>query len=291
MKEDSINSYFKKIFSILWNLLLISAGSTLCAIAANGILIPKHFFGSGFTGLAILLHYLFPEISVSAIYIILNIPVYAVGWIYVGRRFFIYSIAGMLIFSAALHWVTIPVQINDMMLSAILAGIIMGGGSGIILKSLGSAGGLDVLSVALMKRFSIRLGTTLLGFNLLILISGAAMFSFEGALYTLVFIYVSSKMINLVITGLSQRKAVFTITARWKEVTSEIIEQIHRGVTQLQGWGGYTGKELRVLYSVMSFRELNTFKQIINRIDPDAIVVVNDTIEVMGQRIGNQPHW
>ncbi|MFC1862747.1 YitT family protein [Thermodesulfobacteriota bacterium] len=286
-----MKSKIKYISLIIWNLILICVGSALCAIAINGILVPHEFLGAGFTGIAILMHYMIPAIPVSLLYFVLNIPVYSIGWIHVGRRFFFYSIPGMLIFSAALQWVQIPLPIHDRMLGAILAGIITGGGSGIILKSLGSAGGLDILSVILMKRFSIRLGTTVLGFNILILAAGAVIISLEGALFTLIYIYVTSKIVDVVVTGLSQRKAVIIISSKWKEISTEINDKIHRGVTQLQGWGGYTGKEQRILYSVMTFRELAQFKQMINQVDPNAMVVVNDTLEVMGQRIGNQPHW
>jgi uncharacterized membrane-anchored protein YitT (DUF2179 family) len=276
---------------IIWNLFLICLGSVICAIAVNGIVVPQKFLGAGFTGIAILLHYLIPLIPISVLYFLLNIPIYAIGWIHVGRRFFFYSIPGMIIFSAALQWIHVPLPIYDRMLSALLAGIISGLGSGIILRSLGLAGGLDILSVTLMKCFSIRLGSTVLGFNIFVLATGAIMISLEGAILTLVYIYVTSKVVDVVVTGLSQRKAVFIISPQWNKISVAIIEKMHRGVTHFQGWGGYTGTEQRVLYSVLTFRELAKLKPIINSIDPDAMVVVNDTLEVMGKRIGNQPHW
>ena len=210
---------------------------------------------------------------------------------YVGRRFFLYSIPGALIYSGALAWVHLAIPLHEKILGALLAGIIMGVGSGIILKSLGSAGGLDILSIIFLKRFSIRLGTTILMFNAIILVAGALFFSMERALYTLIYIYVSSQVINLVVSGLNQRKAVIIISPQWEKISLEIMEKIQRGVTYLQGWGGHTGKEQRVLYTVITFRELSRLKPLIRKIDPDAFVVVNETLEVMGRRIGNQPHW
>jgi len=276
---------------VLWNLTLIALGSALCAVALNGILIPRQFLSGGFTGLALIIHYLFPAFPLGAIYLLLNIPNYAFGWKYVGRRFFLYSIAGMFIFSAAIEAIHISLPVYDYLLSALLAGVIVGTGSGLILKSLGSAGGTDILSVIFLKLFSIRLGTTILAFNGIILAAAAALFTLEMALYTLIYLYISSYMLNLVVTGLNQRKAVYIISPQWKEISQEIMKELQRGVTILKGEGGYTGKDQPVLYTVITFRELSRLKGLIRQTDPDAFVVVSETLEVMGHRIGNQPHW
>ncbi|MBW1909098.1 MAG: YitT family protein [Deltaproteobacteria bacterium] len=276
---------------VVWNLGLMSLGSALCAVAINGILIPQQFYGAGFSGVSLVIHYLVPTLPVAALYFVLNVPIFALGWMYVGRRFFLYSIAGMLIFTSALAWVHVSLPIHDKILSALMAGIIIGVGSGVILRSLGSSGGLDILSVILLKRFSIRLGTTILAFNSLILGAGAILFSLDRALYTLIFIFVSSYVVNLVVTGLSQRKAVFIISPQWEEISHEIMDKIQRGVTIIGGRGGYTGRDERILYTVITFRELSQLKQLIRGIDSDAFVVVTDTLEVIGHRIGNQPHW
>jgi uncharacterized membrane-anchored protein YitT (DUF2179 family) len=276
---------------IIWNLFLIAVGSVICCISVNGILIKQEFFGAGFTGLSLVIHYLFPSLSVYQLYFIFNIPIFALGWLYVGRRFFLYSIAGMLFFSGALAWAQLTIPVQDKLLASILAGIIMGVGSGIILRSLGSAGGLDILSVILLKRFSIRLGTTIIAFNAAILLCGAILFSLERALYTLIYVYVNSSVLNLVVTGLSQRKAVFIISPEWEKISGEIIEKIHRGVTIIDARGGFTGKEMKILYTVTTFREIPRLKWLARNIDPNVFVVVSDTLEVMGPRIGNQPHW
>jgi len=275
-----------------WNLFLLCAGSVVTAVGINGLLIPHRFVSGGVTGLALLLHYLVPALSVALIYAVANVPLFLAGWFFISRRFFLYSIAGTIIFSSAIAWVdlgVIPVQ--DQLLAAILAGLILGTGSGIILKSLGSAGGTDILSVILLQRFSIRLGTTRLAFNISVLAGSALLFSLEDALYTLIYLYVSARIVDLVITGLSQRKAIFIISPQWEEISRGILSEIHRGVTILRGQGGYSQQEQKILYTVMTFRELATLKAIVRRNEPAAFVVVTDTTEVMGHRIGNQPHW
>jgi uncharacterized membrane-anchored protein YitT (DUF2179 family) len=282
---------FESLGQVLWNMFLISVGSVICAIAVNGILIPHGFVSGGFVGMTLIIHYLVPILPVSLLYFVLNIPVYCLGWMYIGKRFFLYSVAGMIIFSLAFAWIHLPIPVADKMLAAIFAGIISGAGGGVILRSLGSAGGMDILSIILMKRFSIRLGTSILVLNALILTFAAYVFSLQDALYTLIFLFVSTQVLNVVVYGLSQRKAVYIISPRWETIYREIMEKVHRGVTIFNGRGGYSGQEIQMLFTVISHQELPRLKNLISDIDNEAFVVVGDTLETMGKGIGNQPHW
>jgi uncharacterized membrane-anchored protein YitT (DUF2179 family) len=110
-------------------------------------------------------------------------------------------------------------------------------------------------------------------------------------LYTLIVIYVSTKVATIVITGFSQRKAVIIISPEWQRIYGEILKDIRRGVTIIKGEGGYTGREEHILYTVVTIREVGSLKRLIQGIDPDAFVVISPTQEVMNYRIGNQPHW
>jgi len=273
------------------NLLLIFTGSVLCAMAIKGILIPKQFLAGGLTGLSLLIHYVYPSLPLGLIYFLLNIPLFVIGWVFVGRRFFFYSLAGVIIFSAVIFWPYPVFSIGDMVLSALAAGILTGVGSGIILKSLGSAGGLDILTVILFKKFSIRPGMFVLSFNGTLMILAILRIPMEMVLYTLIYLYVSTQFMNFVLIGLSQRKALMIISPKWEEISQEIMNRLQRGVTVVRGHGGYTRRELHILYTVITFTELSRFKEMIRKIDPEAFVVVTETLEVMGKRIGNQPHW
>jgi uncharacterized membrane-anchored protein YitT (DUF2179 family) len=113
----------------------------------------------------------------------------------------------------------------------------------------------------------------------------------EEALYTLIFIFVSTQVLNVVLYGLSQRKAVTIISSHWEEIHRGIMDKIRRGVTILDGRGGYSGQDVRMLFTVISHQELPRLKKLIDDIDSQAFVVVSDTLEVMGRNIGNQPHW
>jgi uncharacterized membrane-anchored protein YitT (DUF2179 family) len=281
----------ESVRQIIYNLLLICLGSAIVAVALNGIVIPNKFVSGGLMGLALGIHYIFPFLPVSWLYFFMNIPLFIIGWKFVGKRFFYYSIAGMIIFSAMLGWIYVPLNIEDKILSALFAGILTGVGGGIILKSKGSAGGADILSVVLLNRFSVRVGNTILAFNIIVLTGASILFSLESALYTMIYMYVASRITELVLTGLSQRKAVIIISPKWEEISRKILNEIVRGVTIIKGQGAYSGKDENILYTVITFRELPRVKDIVKEADPEAFVVVHETLEVMGHRIGNQPHW
>jgi uncharacterized membrane-anchored protein YitT (DUF2179 family) len=274
-----------------WDLLLIALGSILCAIAINAILIPRHFVNGGVAGFALLVHNQLPFLNVGLIYALLNIPLFALAWMSVGRRFFVYSILGSLALSLAIATIHVEISLQDNMLSALLAGIILGTGAGISLRSSGSQGGLDILSILLLRKYSISIGNTILAVNGIVLFLEGALYSLEAVLYTLVVIFVSSKVVNLVITGLSQRKAVLIISKQWLQIADEILKDIRRGVTVIEGRGGYSGKKEHILYAVVTFREIGQLKRLVQHLDPEAFIVMSDTLEVVNYRIGNQPHW
>jgi uncharacterized membrane-anchored protein YitT (DUF2179 family) len=293
MKIKSIfkNLTIKKPFIVSWNLLLIFAGCVICAIGIKGILVPKQFLAGGVTGLALLGHYVFPSLPIGFIFFLLNIPLFVIGWMFVGKRFFWYSLAGMMIFSAVLFWPFPVFPVEDMILNALTAGIITGLGSGTILRSLGSAGGLDIFSIILFKRFSIRPGTTVMTFHAIILFIALFRLPMERVLYTLIYFFINAYFVNLVVIGFSQRKAVMIISPQWKEISREIMEKLQRGVTMVKGVGGYSGQQLHILYSVVTLTELSRFKEMVRKIDPNAFIVISETQEVMGRGVGNQPHW
>ncbi|MGD9874076.1 MAG: YitT family protein [Kiritimatiellia bacterium] len=276
---------------VAWNMLLITAGSLLSAVAINGLLVPHKFVSGGMMGFALLVQYAVPAIPAGIWYILMNIPIFILAWICVGRRFFFYSLAGLAIFSAAVLFINVGVKLEDKLLAAIMAGILSGVGVGMILRSQGSSGGADILSVIFLKRFSLRVGHTVFYLNCIVVLLALLMQSLESVLYTIIYLYVNSGVLNLVLNGLSQRKALFIVSEKWEEIAAEIQTELDRTMTLLHASRGITRTDTRALYTVVTFRDVAPMKRIISGIDPGAFVVVQDTVEVMNARIGNQPHW
>lgn len=272
---------------IFLNLFLLTVGSCICAVGINAILVPQKFISGGIIGIALVLHYLIPGLSLGLTYFLLNIPLILLGWFSVSRKFVYYSCFGMAIFSVATALINpSPIPIDNPILAAVLAGIICGAGGGLILRSRGSAGGIDILAVYLNRKWSIRIGLTSFLANALVLACGGFYFGVEQALYSLVTVYSSSKVLDYVLTGFNQRKSIYIISDHSQEIADQILGRLHRGVTFLKGVGGYSGSEKRIIFCIITMVELSKMKEIVFDIDPEAFVVVNDTLEVLGKRHG-----
>lgn len=273
--------------TVLWNLGLITLGSILFAIGMNSILIPKGFLSGGLVGMAMIVHYLLQNWDIGFIYFLLNIPLVVLCWFSISHRFMYYSFLGMIIFSVAAGLIKPGVvEIKDPILAALLAGMICGTGGGIILRSLGSAGGLDILTVYLNKKFGFRMGTVIFFSNALVLMAGALLFDLERALYSMIYYYASTRVIEAILAGFNKRKSLLIVSDQAQGIAEKIIHEVKRGITFLHGEGAYTGEEKKVIFTVTSLTELPKIKDLVHQIDPDAFVVVNETLEVLGKRHG-----
>lgn len=276
-----------KASRIARNLGLIFAGSLIFAVGLQAILVPNEFLSGGVVGLALIIQYLVPSLPMGPVYFILNIPLLILGWFTVSRQFMIYSIAGMFLFSLACTVVRPPpFTVDDPILAALLAGVICGVGSGLILRSIGSAGGLDILAIYLNRRFGLRLGTVFFGVNALVLASGAYLHDLNKALYSIVFVYASGRVMDGIMAGFNRRKLIYVISDKSAEIADMIMRRVNRGVTLLHGKGAFSDKEKEIILTITTMTELPRLKELIFGMDPKAFLVVNDTLEVLGNRHG-----
>jgi len=277
---------------VLANLGLLALGSAIYAVGVNGIMVPHGFFSGGVLGISLIGHYLFPVLGIGLINAVLNLPLYLLGWFHISRRFMLYTAFGIAAFSFLADWLKIsPLPVKDPLLAAVLAGIICGLGSGIILRSAGSGGGLDILCVYLNKRLGLRPGVTSILANAVILSFAALLFSLDKILYTLILVFTAAKVMDAVITGFNQRKSILIVSDRSQEIAQAILTQLHRGVTFLQGAGAYTGQQKQVILSVVTLTELARVKELIFGLDSRAFVIINDTLEVLGKWHGQRKIW
>jgi uncharacterized membrane-anchored protein YitT (DUF2179 family) len=288
-KDLHLDIIAKSWKDVLYNLFLISAGSLIFVVGMNSVLVPSKLLSAGVTGIALMLHYLLPRLNIGLAYFLLNIPLMLLGFFSISRRFLLYTLYGMGVFSLAAAFVRPPAAaIEDPILSALLAGIICGAGVGVILRSIGSTGGIDILAVYVNQKFGFRPGTVSIVFNSMVLLVGGYVFGLEIALYTLIYVFTSSRVLDAVLTGFNQRMATLVISEKTEEMAKGIFKKVNRGVTFLKGKGAYTGKERDVLFTVTTLTELPKLKDVIFGIDPSAFVVVNNTLEVLGKRHGSR---
>ena len=275
--------------TVLKNLFLITGGIIIFVIGMNSILIPNKLLGAGVSGVAMIIHYLFPSTDVGITYFLLNIPLIFLGWLRISKKFMLYTVFGMAFFSlTAVVLKTPPVFLQDPILVAVFGGVVCGAGAGIVLRSLGSAGGVDILAIYVNKQFGLRPGLTSFFVNGLIILTGAYFFSLEIALYSLIYVFTTGKALDAVLTGFNQRLSTMVISDKYREISEEIFKQVNRGVTFLQAQGAYSGRPKEVIFTITTLTELPKLKNVIFGIDPKAFVVVNSTLEVIGQRHGSR---
>lgn len=280
----------KKTVDFLYQTLLLTAGSILSAFAVTSLLMHHDLLSRGMTGFALIIFYRWPVLPISVIYLLINIPIFILGWKFVGRRFVLYSLWGMLIYTLALQLIDLELKIADPMLATFIAGALAGTGTALILRSYGSSGGLDILCVILNKWFSLTLGTGAMLFNAIIIGFSAVMFPIDKALYTLVFIFVSAQFTDRVFRAMTKRRTAIILSDRWEAIAKTLLR--HRvGVTSIRGRGGFQGGEHTLLYSVLTSRSVPLLKRVVKETDDNAFITIMPADDVTGVEVGNQPHW
>jgi uncharacterized membrane-anchored protein YitT (DUF2179 family) len=277
-----INKYFK---DLLVNLCLIISGSIVFVWGMHAVMLPAKLYGGGLTGIAILLNIHLPSIDVGLSYFILNIPLILLGWAHLGKGFIAYTLFGIIFFSiAAIGIRPAPITIEDPILATLLAGVICGTGNGLILRSLGSAGGLDILAIYLNKRFGYRVGTVSSVFSILVVIAGAYLLNVDLALYSIIYLFVCGRVTNMVITGFNARKSVLIISNYADRIANDILHKVGRGVTYLDGAGAYSRNKKKIILTITTLTDIPKLKKLVFVHDPEAFIVINDTLEVINKK-------
>lgn len=235
---------YRRIQEWLTDVTFVVAGCLVFVIGMNALLIPQQLIAGGLTGVALLLHYALPAFDVGWWYFFLNIPLLWLGWRSRGRRFMILTAFGMFFFSMAANLVSVaPFAVYDPITAAIAARVICGLGAGLILRSRGSAGGLDILSIYLRDKFGFSLGSLGFAMNGAILLAGAWSHDLQTALYSAIFIFVCARVVDAVLVGINPKKIVMVISDRSEDIAHALMAQMKYGVTFLQGEGGFARQE------------------------------------------------
>ena len=260
-------------------------GTLLVAMALNGLVLPLELGSSGIMGLAILGYYVFGVPDPAWGYLILNVPLFLLGWRAYSLSYVLLALLGVGIFSTALYLTrTISIPLDDPLLASILAGVMAGGGVGLYLSVGGSAGGLDILAAYIRRRWAIPMGLVFMVVNSVSLIGIALIGGLEAAVSTGLFMAISSWILERVPSGFGQRRAVWIISARTTAIATEVMQQLDRSVTYFRATQGYSAAPTEVIFTVVNLFELGRLKQLIRDVDPEAFVVVYSTSDVIGKR-------
>ena len=271
----------------------IVAGCLIYAIGLNMLITPLALYNGGFMGIAQLirtfmisvLHIRMPQGMdiAGAIYYIMNVPLFCMGWRIMGKEFFLRSLFGTTVISIFLVMVPVPgiPIIEDYLTACIIGGIIAGFGSGLILRGRGSAGGPDIIGVCCLKRrINLSVGQVNILLNLVVYGICLFMFNIETVVYSLIYATVFSLTVDKVhIQNINTSVMIFT---KKLGISKAIMEQTGRGVTTWDGEGAYTHMRAYILFVMISKYEVNQIKQIVHSIDPNAFMILTEGSTVIG---------
>lgn len=277
----------KSYFKVLTRILYIILGSLLSALAINELIIPHQLLSGGVGGVAIILQYT-ANIPAGVLILLINIPIFIIGVREIDKDFIAHSLIGTVslsIFLIILRDIEIlkAIRVDDTMLSSIFGGVINGIGSGIVFRNRGSMGGSDIIAVIVKKHTSINIGSVIFGINIVIICIASFLFGVKLAMFTLVSMYISSAVLDRVQEGFDRRKSIFVVTEKEDEVAEAIMNRLNRGVTFLYGEGAYTKQDRRIIYCIVTAKQLAELKHLIESIDNKAFLSVSDTAEVLGK--------
>ncbi|MDY0405715.1 YitT family protein [Virgibacillus sp. 179-BFC.A HS] len=272
----------------LKNIFFILVGAAIYAFGIVHFNMENNLSEGGFTGITLLLYFAFkwdPAIT----NILLNIPVFFVGWKYLSRNTFIYTIIGTVSVSVFLRvfqrypFITIHLE-NDMLLVALFAGVFIGVGLGIIFRYGGTTGGVDIIARVVNKFAGWSMGKTMFLFDFIVITTSIlTILNMVQGMYTLVAVFVGARVIDFIQEGAYTARGATIISAKSDEIADKILKDLDRGVTVLQGRGSFTGEKRDVLYCVVGRNEIVRLKNIIKNIDPIAFVAVDSVHDVIGE--------
>ena len=279
-----------RLTSILvkWNPLRYVGILLGCLVAASSInlfVVPSSLLTGGVTGIAIIFYFL-AGLPIGLQTLAYNVPLLIASYKLLGKKYTIDVVIGTVMFSFALDatkFLNGMLPVDDLMLASIYGGIFNGIGYGIVFRMNGSTGGFDILGAIFKKYYSMEIGSVIFGFNCLIVAIAGALFSIEGAMFTLICMYVTSQVTNKVIDGFNQRKAILIVSNKAVDIADGIIADIGRGVTFLNGEGAYTGDPKKIVMVVVSMTQIAKIKIIVNTVDRNAFMLILSASEVMGR--------
>lgn len=289
----------EKVFSRKWFLsyTLIILGSFILAAGFVFFISPYRIVPGGVYGIAIVIHHMTkgmfdwaPEgLPIGLMGLIMNIPLTIIGVKVLGPRFGIKTVVGFVLSSVFMDgityfWGEAPLVVGDALLSSIFGGVLVGIGLGMIFKAKATSGGSDIIAMIIAKYTSLPLGQLMIYVDSAIVLIGLVVFAdWKIPLYSWIVIFVTGKVIDVVLQGISYDKTLFIISEKYEEIRERIIVDLNRGGTYIPGKGMFNGSDKTIIFTVVNRREMAILEEFIHKIDPHAFVTVLEANEILGE--------
>ncbi|MBQ6646477.1 MAG: YitT family protein [Clostridia bacterium] len=261
----------------------IVLGSVLGGAAYPLFMTPNNIAPGGLTGVGVILNYLF-KLPVGTTSLIMNIPLFIIGYRSIGRVFAFRSLIATILFSLCIDVLPLKAMTLDPLLGTLFGGVLLGIGLGLILRGGATTGGSDMIARMVHKRFTfISVGTFLFAVDFTVVVCAGFAVGTSQALYALINIYVSARVVDTVMIGFGGNKACFVISEKWEKITARLLEELDRGVTHLKAAGAYTRTARPVILCVVSRQEVIAVKRIVKDEDESAFMFITEAHEALGE--------
>ena len=278
-----LHSYNKALAeSVVWNLLLLTLGSVLMAICIQSVAAPHGFLSGGVMGVALLVGYWSDTLTPLVWYSVLCVPVYALGWFCVGKRFLLYTAYGTLCTTLCSFLITFTIPIESEVYATVVGGVLHGAACGIMLRTMGSSGGTDVVAVLLKERWNVPIGQFNFMFNCLLFLTAASRMHLDLIVASMLMMFISANTLEYVLGLFNRRKLVMIISDHGEEISEAILVTERFGATLVRGKGAYSGSDREILLTVTNNVALKRLENLVFSIDPRALFIVENTFYVSG---------
>lgn len=269
--------------SVAFEYIQIIVGAALVGLAYNIFYLPARLAAGGVSGISTILYELF-EFTPAYVQWAINIPLLVIGVIFIGKEFGLKTFVGTL-FVPLVIWLTadLSMGVENPLLSAIYGGVVLGVGLGIVYRGNGSTGGTTLIAQILKKYTGLSSGFSQLFVDGFVVITSAFVFDFELALYALMSIYVTSKVIDFVQLQTSPTKLILIITDKEEKIQSIIKDEMNRGLTKIKTVGGYSNNEKTMILCVVEQSEAVYFKKLLLKAEPESFVIFVNASEILGR--------
>ncbi|MEM7486808.1 MAG: YitT family protein [Bacteroidota bacterium] len=273
-----INSHIKDTFFII-------TGIFSAAFGLESFLLPNRFIDGGATGISLLVTEV-TNLPLWALIILVNIPFLVLGYRVLGRQFTIKAILAILGLAMVLVFIQFPEVTQDKLLVAVFGGFFLGAGIGLSIRGGSVLDGTEVLAIFLSKKIGAKIGDVIILINIVIFLAAAYLLSIEAALYSMLTYLAASKTLDFVLEGIEEYTGVTIISPKSEEIRVMVTEKLGRGLTIYKASGGYGKKgehnQYDVIYTVITRLEIRKLNIELNRIDPNAFVVMNSINDTKG---------
>ncbi|MHC1746583.1 MAG: YitT family protein [Negativicutes bacterium] len=264
---------------------ILSVGCIISGCSINLFFVPHHLLSGGVSGLAIIFYYLY-NLPIGVQIFAMNIPLFYAAYRYLGKEFTMITIYGTCIFSFGIDATRFLASwdvIDDPIISAITGGVFAGIGGGLIFRVNGSAGGLDIIAAIIKKYYSFNVGFVGFAVNCAIMLIAATLFGLKLAVLTLIAMFITGIVIDNVLEGLNCQKTLHIVSYKSEEIIKSILKEVGRGATILHGEGAFTRQNKQIIFVVVSVTQIAQIKLLVHEADPDAFMIVQDAVEVLGR--------